>query len=270
MITLSIRRLVDPYYNGFAAQVAFYFLMSIVPTVIVLSQLLGFFSISLSALDDLINQYVAKDAADILLRLLRHQSTGAMNFFFIALALWASSRAEFSLMRIANYTMSGGETTGNGYFRDRIRACKTMALTLFTLTFGLIILVYGEIIIKIVAAALLTTLKINLEVSVFWLVLRWPVTLLLYFFMVSYSYYILPSVKVTFRQVLPGSLFSSVGMLAVTLIYKYYAEYMAQMDLIYGSLAAIVAVMFWFYLLAWALVLGIMCNKVWEDTRGVE
>lgn len=269
MIVLGIKQIRDPYYHGFAAQLAFYFLMSIVPTIIVLSQLLGIFSISLDALGDLIQKYVAEDVANVVLRLFAYQSTGAMNFVFVAITLWAASRAEFALMRIGNYTLTGGKSTGNGYLRERIRAFKTMAITLFTLAFGLIILVYGELIIEIVASTLMSTIKINYEVTVFWLVLRWPVTMALYFLMVSYSYYILPSQKIKFSQIMPGSIFASLGMLVVTLGYKIYTEYISNYDILYGSMASIVAVMMWFYFLAWALVLGILCNKVWADTKHI-
>lgn len=267
MIVLSVKQLRDPYYHGFAAQLAFYFLMSIVPVIIVLSQLMGIFSVSLGALGELIRQYVAEDVADVVLKLFNYQSTGAMNLVFVAITLWAASKAEFALMRIGNYTLTGGKSTGNGYWRERIRAFKTMAITLFTFAFGLIILVYGELIVQIVGSALASTIGMEYKIDVFWLVLRWPVTMALYFLMVSYNYYILPSEKLKFRQLVPGSIFASVGMLVVTVGYKIYAEYVSNYDILYGSLAAVVAVMMWFYFLAWALVLGILCNKVWADTK---
>ena len=40
MITLGIRQFRDPYYQGFAAQIAFYYLLSLVPMVMLLSQLM--------------------------------------------------------------------------------------------------------------------------------------------------------------------------------------------------------------------------------------
>ncbi|QIB68360.1 YihY/virulence factor BrkB family protein [Aminipila butyrica] len=267
MIALGLQQIRDPYYHGFAAQLAFYFLMSIVPTLIVLSQLLGLFSVSLDALGDLIQKYVAKDAANVMLKLISSQSTKGMNTIFIVITLWAASRAEFALMRIANYTLTGGRSTGNGYWRERIRAIKTMAITMFTLAFGLIILVYGELIIEVVAAALMNTIGAHYEINMFWLFIRWPVTMALYFLMVSYSYYILPSQRLAFKQIMPGSIFASVGMLVVTFGYKIYTDYMSNYNILYGSMAAIVAVMMWFFFLAWALVLGILCNKVWADTR---
>ena len=44
------KQLNDPYYQGFAAQVAFYLLLSVIPTIILLSQILGVFSISIEIL----------------------------------------------------------------------------------------------------------------------------------------------------------------------------------------------------------------------------
>ena len=50
MIVLGIQQFQDPYYQGVAAQLAFFMFLSILPTFILLSQVLGFFSLSLSSI----------------------------------------------------------------------------------------------------------------------------------------------------------------------------------------------------------------------------
>lgn len=82
----------------------------------------------------------------------------------------------------------------------------------------------------------------------------------LYFLMVSFNYYILPLERVKFRRILPGSILASVGMLIVTGGFSVYIENIANYDIVYGSLASIVALLFWFYLLSWTLGLGIIFN----------
>lgn len=270
MILLGIKQLKDPYYQGFAAELAFYFILSIVPIMIVLSQILGLFSISLDMIGGWIDQYVTGGVNDMVRSLISSTTTtGTLNVFFILVALWSASKAQFSMMRIANYTITSGESTGKGYFRDRFRAIKTIVFTLFTVAFALIILVYGEPLLNLILINLTRTLNIDYQISNIWLFLRWPVSLTLYFLMVSYNYYVLPYKKVRFREIMPGSVFASIAMLLITLGYSIYTKYIAHYDIIYGSLASVVALMFWFFFLSWALGLGVLCNKVWHDTRGM-
>ena len=74
-------------------------------------------------------------------------------------------------MRITNYTMTGGQSTGRNYFVERIRSIRTMIVTIITVVFAIVILVYGELILEMV----LGLLKIDAakyEDSI-WMWLRW-------------------------------------------------------------------------------------------------
>ena len=55
MIVLGIQQFQDPYYQGVAAQLAFFMFLSILPTFILLSQVLGFFLLSLSSIENWID-----------------------------------------------------------------------------------------------------------------------------------------------------------------------------------------------------------------------
>ena len=90
--------------------------------------------------------------------------------------------------------------------------------------------------------------------------------MILYLFMVSLNYYILPRERLKYRQILPGSIFGALGMFIMTMVYSAYVSHAVNYDLIYGSLASIVALMFWFYLISWALSLGVVFNKLWRET----
>ena len=61
LFSSGYRQLNDSYYQGFAAQVAFYLLLSVVPTIILLSQILGVFSLSLELLSDWISEYMPEE-----------------------------------------------------------------------------------------------------------------------------------------------------------------------------------------------------------------
>lgn len=266
MFILGFKHLQDPYYQGFAAQVSFYLLLSIVPIFLLMTQILGIFDISIESALELVEAYTGKEMSSMIRQLFEFKSAGFSSVIFAGIALWAGSRASFAIMRITNYTLTGGRSTGRNYFVERFRAIKTIIITIFTIAFSLIILAYGKLILQGVLSAL--GLEIEAYVDNIWLWLRWVLGFILYFLMVSYNYYILPTEKVQFKKMLPGSLFASVGMLIVTLGYSKYADSLADYDILYGTLSSVVALLFWFYLLAWVLCLGVMCIKVWEDTKG--
>ena len=264
MFILGFKQFQDPFYQGFAAQISFYLVLSIVPTILLITQILGLFGISLESAMALIEDYTGKRMSGMLMSLFEFSSVGAGNIIFIIVALWAASRASFAIMRITNYTFTDGKTTGKGYFSERFRAVRTMGITIVTIVLSLVILAYGKLILTAIVAALGLDPEIIVEST--WLWLRWLLGFGLYFLMISYNYYILPTEKVKYKKVIPGSVFASVGLLVVTGIYSRYTTSLADYDVLYGALSSVVAIMFWFYFLAWVLCLGVLFNKVWDDT----
>ena len=75
MIVLGIQQFQDPYYQGVAAQLAFFMFLSILPTFILLSQVLGFFSLSLSSIENWIDINISGAGADTLRRMLNYHPT---------------------------------------------------------------------------------------------------------------------------------------------------------------------------------------------------
>lgn len=264
MITLGLKQMQDPYYQGFAAQLSFYFILALVPIILLISQVLTM--IFKQDLEDAIgwlmdyfgNSSIARQIENLVIG----NGGGATSLVFIIIAVWAASRVQFSMMRITNYTFSEGQSTGKGFLRDRLRAFATMGLTILTIIFAIVVLLYGDVILS----AVLKIIGKESDATDIWMVLRWPIAIVLYFLMISFNYYVLPMRRMKFREVIPGSIFASIGLLAVSYLYSKYAFSIANYNLLYGSLATIVAMLFWFYFLAWVLFLGILVNKVWADT----
>ena len=75
----------------------------------------------------------------------------------------------------------------------------------------------------------------------------------------------LPRIRVPLRSIVPGAIVASLGMLLVTVAYTYYTQNFANYNIIYGSFANIVILMFWFYFISWVLLIGIMFNRAREE-----
>jgi len=263
ILAMMIQQFQDPYYQGVAAQIAFSLFLSIIPILILLSQLLGLFSLSLNEIENLFGEYVTDEGMQMISGLLDYSPSGLNNTFLIVIALWAASRVHFSMLRITNYTLTDGEVIGKGYVRDRLKSVRNILVTIFTIGFSLIVIVYGELIMKLTFGAV-----VGEEISTAtWILIRWPVSIALYFLMISYNYYMLPTHKVPFKDIIPGSVFAAVGFWIVTYVFTLYTGFAAGGDIIYGSISNIVALMFWFWLLAWVMCLGVSFNRVWWAAR---
>ena len=263
ILEMIIQQFQDPFYQGVAAQIAFSLFLSIIPILILLSQVLGMFSLSLEEIQNLFGDYVTAEGMALIDGLVDYSPSGINSVFLGVVALWAASRVHFSMLRITNYTLTDGEIIGKGFLRDRLSAIRHILMTIFTLCFSLIVIVYGELIMKLTFGAV-----VGEEISTAaWVLIRWPVTIGLYFLMILYNYYMLPSNKVPFRDVIPGSIFAAIGFWLVTYVFSLYTGLATGSDIIYGSISNIVALMFWFWLLAWVMCLGVSFNRVWWATR---
>lgn len=264
MFIVGFRQIQDPYYHGFAAQISFYLMLSVVPIFLLLVQILGLFDISTETALGIIEQYTGNRMSGLISSLFEFNYIGFGNVVFLVIALWAGSRASFAIARITNYTLTEGESTGKNYFIERARAIITMFLTMVSLVIALIILCYGKVIL--LGALELFKVEDTSALDSFWMWLRWPLGFVLYFFIIGYNFYILPTVRRPFRTVIPGALFASVGMMLVSWVYSFYTDTLVNYDIMYGALSSVVAIMIWFLLLSWVIILGVMCNKVFEDT----
>lgn len=263
MVVLGIQQFRDPYYQGVAAQLAFFMFLSILPTFILLSQVLGFFSISLSGIENWVDINISGSGVETIRRMLNYKPSGINSVFLAFTAVWAASRVQFAMIRVTNYTLTDGEMTGEGYVKDRLRSIKTILITVFTVAFGLVALVYGPIILKLVFGRVLGTQITEAA----WMALRWPLAAAMYFLMISYNYYVLPSFKVRYRDIVPGSIFASAGFLVVTYVYNLYTQVSQNYNILYGSFSNIVVLMFWFWFISWVMCLGVTLNRVWWATR---
>lgn len=264
MFIVGFRQIQDPYYHGFAAQISFYLMLSVVPIFILIVQLLGLFNINMETALNVITPYIGERVSAMISPLVEFNSIGFGNIVFLFIAFWAGSRASFAIARITNYTMTEGANTGRNYFVERVRAVLTMLLTILALVAALIILCYG----KIILLGVLTLLRVEDTsfIDSFWMWLRWPLGFVLYLLIIGYNFYILPTEKRPFKTVIPGAVFASTGMVVVSWAYSFYTGTLVNYDITYGALSSVVAIMIWFLLLSWVMILGVMCNKVFEDT----
>lgn len=244
-------------------------MFSLTPAVILLIQLLAYVSITPAVMENLLGNYLSEQGLGQVSTLLDTTSTGGFSIVFGASALWGASKVQYAVMRLSNYAYTGSPR-GSNVVLDRIRAVKNSLLTLFSLLFGLIILVYGDVILRwilLLPGDALVPWIIDTfgdRVALLWAAVRWLLGVALYYGSVLYLFYNAPSEKMQLRRILPGSLVSASGMVIVTAVYSLYAKIMygsgSSSATIYGGFASVTVLLFWFFLLGYMIVAGVVLN----------
>ncbi len=256
-----LNKMREPYYQGVAAELAFFFLLSMLPIMIIMAEIMGIFSLSLDLVKNLLSSYISEEMLDKAMQFFNYKSSGTFSVLFILFALWSASKAQFSMIRIANYTYTK-KNSGRGFVRERFRAMATLLITITLLVFSLAILIYGEPIKDAVMLYVDKILALPFDFNDLWLILRWPVAVAFYFLGITFINYILPSQRLPVKKIIPGSMVTSAGMLIASWVYSMYISGFSNYNLFYGGLASVVGLLMWFYILGYVIVVGIVFNAI--------
>jgi len=177
----------------------------------------------------------------------------------ILLALWSASSGVMSAMEALNVAYD---------VTERRPMWKRISLAVFyTVSIAVLMLTAAALMVLGPQAAQWVAQRLGLEqmLVTVWSWMRWPVAVLLLMLVVSLVYYAGPNVKARFRFITPGAILAVVIWVAASVGFGYYVSNFGNYDATYGSLGAIVILLFYFYLSAAVLLFGAEVNAVLEE-----
>lgn len=74
-------------------------------------------------------------------------------------------------------------------------------------------------------------------------------------------YKFMPGHKITFRSQIPGAIFSSIALIAISFVFSKYLDIFKGFSITYGSLTALMLIMMWSYACFYVIFLGAEINK---------
>jgi membrane protein len=242
-----------------AAGVAFYMFFAIFPALLAALSIYGLFADPAQVAQQIqaLTEYLPAQARDVIgeqLTRIADASGGALGWsaaISILVALWSATKGVKALMTAFNITYD--ETEKRGFFKFNFVA---FVLTLFILVFGLVVLVIVAVIPALLAA-------LNLDALTHWIVTlgRWPILFVLVMLILAFLYRFAPSRdEPRWRWATPGALLATVLWLIASLAFSIYVANFADYNATYGTLAAVVTLLFWFYITAYVVLLGAEVN----------
>jgi membrane protein len=241
-----------------ASAIAFNFTMTIPPAVIFLFTLIPYLPISQEFINQLFslikdvmpgernNGGLIKFLSDIL----NKPRTGLLSTGFL-LAMFFSSNAVMGIMRSFDKNYIGfKKRTG---YHERFMALR--------LTFILFILLFLSLLTLIMQGSVLRWLGVtNTTLIAVIHNLRWIVTILMFFFAISFIYRYAPSVHKRWNLVNPGSILATFLMIVFTAGFSYYVSNFSNYNELYGSISTVLILMLLIYFNSLVLLIGFELN----------
>lgn len=247
-----------------AAQVSFYFVLSLFPFFLVLASLLGWISTSArwDAFADWMTAYFPSQARRLVLTGMLELSHGYASFLSIGLlaTLWSASSGFMSLMEALS--VAYGVKDGRSYMRKRLIATvATLVAALFVLlSFALWNLGH------LVEGFVTTDFHYFILFQTQWKFIRWLATFSLLFLGIDLINYFLPARGRPWRWFTPGTIFVALAFTVATLGFNFYVAHGSNIPEIYGALAGFVVLMLWVYAANLLLLIGAETDAALRDS----
>jgi membrane protein len=251
--------------SGLSAELAYRFFLALFPFFIFLTAAGGFVADYANVQNpagevmDWLGDALPEDASSVLRTQIEEvtaSKSGALLSFGIIAAVWAASSGISNLIKGMNRVYE---------VKEQRPIVKRYALSIgLTLLGGISIIAAFLLLVGGQVAGMEIAEQVGLEgaaATVFTLA-RWPIVIVIIMIAVAFVYWAAPNVDVPFRWISPGAIVFTIGWLVASYLFGLYVSNFASYNATYGALGAIVILLFWFYLTAFTLMLGVEINAV--------
>lgn len=250
--------------SAYAASIAFFFFLSIVPMLIVICSIIPYTPLTEENLVEAVTDVVPEQVdplAESLISDVYDKSAGIMSVAIIA-TIWSAAKGVMALMCGLN-AVNGVEEKRN-YFVIRGIASLYTVVMLVIVILSLFLNVFGNQLVNLALHRFPLLRKFVSFVMNFRFLVVWAVLTLL--FAAIYAY--VPDKKLKFREQIPGAVFSAVVWSVFSWGFSIYITYGNPYG-IYGSLSIIIIVLLWMYFCMYIVMIGAYLNCYFSPVNQV-
>lgn len=258
------RQLTRDNISAFASGTAFFFFLSLMPTLIIICSLLPLTSLTEGNLVAVVVKIVPDFLDSLVVLMIQQMYKQSLKILPIAILvmLWSSSKGMLALMLGLNVV--NGVTETRNYLLLRLEAAFYMVITVVSLLASLTLSVLGETIVYTIISVFPNIGSLLLILMRFRFLFVWA--LLTIVFTITYTY--VPNKKMKMRHQIPGAVFAAIGWSVFSFVFSIYIEGFHGMS-IYGSLSTIIIMMFWLYCCIYILLIGANLNRYFKPLIGL-
>lgn len=254
-------KIAEDHISAYAAQSAFFIMLSLVPILLLLMTLVRFTPITQADIMTAAYELFPKTVSSTIISIVNevYSQTGTAISVSLLVALWSAGKGVLAISNGLN-TIRGQIETRN-YIFLRLRAAIYTVLFLLAIILSLVFLGFGNSI----------SMLVNQYVPVFQYVMDFIIetrTVIMILVLIVFSlsiYMFLPNKRRRLRSQFPGAIFTAFGWTLASFIFSVYMDIFKGFSNMYGSLTTIVIIMLWLYFCMYVMLLGGEMNDLLEQ-----
>lgn len=250
--------------TSLAAELAYYFMLSIFPLLILILSILPYLSIDKQEAVSFLTKYAPGETGSILqdnvLSIISEPQGGLLTVGILG-TIWSASNGMMALMRALNLAYDVDET--RSFIKARLLSIVLTIGLVLVFIVTLVLPVFGDVIID----ALSSALNLPSSTEVLFRILRWVIAVAIMACILAALYRFAPNKHFPFKEVIIGALIATVGWQVISLAFAFYVSNFGNYSATYGSLGGVIILMLWFYLTGIILLIGGEVNALLHKTK---
>jgi len=258
-----IKRIHQDDVFDLAAQLAYYFLLSIFPLIIFIMTLLPYLPITKEDLLGIFETFAPGESMDIIESNLDQvlSKNGTLLSIGIIGTIWSASNGLNAIVKAFNKAYDVEET--RSFIVARAMSIVLTLGMIAVLVIALLLPVFGEQI----GIFLFSQFNLSDEFLTVWRAIRFLVSPVILFIIFLALYWIAPNKKMSCVSAIPGAIFATIGWVVASLGFSYYVGNFGNYSATYGSIGAIIITMIWFYLTGIIIMIGGEINAYFTEKK---
>ncbi len=250
-----------------AVVLAFYSVLSLFPILFISGSVLKFFRLNvihiMAYIEPIFPDRIYSILGPIIRSTINDGGTTQLSFG-ILIIIWSASRAVAAFQRTINRAY--GVAVDQTAVSNRLVSFLIMILLIFFIAAILILFIFGQMVLDWLQPILKTPDSLRDLFST----VKWPITILGSWILMTLMYYVVPTAKVKFRYTWIGGLFTSLGFIILGQAFTLYLRYFARSINTYKTIGTFIALLFWLQFSSWVMLTGGILNATIQELRDGE
>ncbi len=246
---------------------AYYFLLSLIPIVTIVMCISVNFNISLTAIKTFIETTFSSNVASFLKPMLNDFTFNLKTIFILIVAFLLASNGAKSIV-VASNTVFG--IKDSGIVKRQVKSIVILIMLVILFTFILVVPLFGNTLLKFFKLVKLDNEILSIF-NILYPVLKYPLSILIIFIFIKLIYTMAPDERIPSAYVNKGAIFTTIFWVLSTAAFSFYINNIVHYEKIYNSFAGIIILLIYFYLLAYIFVIGLVLNyRNIEEKNNIE